>query len=162
MELLDAYQAMGVRLIKLEIQYPLLTPAFHTYLAAHPPPSLPGYNFQRRQLHRYAQQLLQQARRLRSAPVASALWIEHGTLFADYSRHRPTDYFADMRTAGLAATQARYTSEQAAESALIVSQLQPDYYTVLEEPNTQAMNFGYFPGNVPIFDVDGWTTFVHA
>jgi hypothetical protein len=88
------------------------------------------------------------------------LWIEHSTLFGDFSPTPPTGYFADMRTAGLAATQARYTSEGAAEAALIVSQLAPDYYTIADEPTTQNANFGFFPGNVPIFNTAQWGDFV--
>jgi hypothetical protein len=160
-QMLDAYEAMGVRLIKLDVQYPVLTPAFHTYLAAHPPPAVPNYTFTAQNFigtpNSFYNKLVTEIR-----SRGMGVWIEHGTLFADYTPTPATGYFADMRTAGLAATQARYTQERTAESEQIVSQLKPDYYTVLEEPNTADMNFGYFPGNVPIFDPDGWTSFVQS
>jgi hypothetical protein len=34
--------------------------------------------------------------------------------------------------------------------------MEPDYYTILDEPTTQADNFGLFPGSVPIFGPTGW------
>jgi hypothetical protein len=162
LSMLDAYQAMGVKLIKLDVQYPVFTPAFHTYLAAHPPPAIPGYTYSVPNFIGTPNSFYNKlAAEIRSRGLG--LWIEYGTLFADYSPTPPGAYFADMRTAGLAATQARYTSERSAESALIVSQLKPDYFSILEEPDTQAMNFGYFPGQVPIFgDAASWRGFVQS
>jgi hypothetical protein len=158
-EMLDAYEAMGVRLIKLDINYPLLTPAFHTYLQAHPPPAIPNYTLTAANFIGNPNSFYNRlAAEIRSRGLG--LWIEHGTLFADYSPTPPGPYFADMRAAGLPATRTRYTQERSAEAAAIVSQLQPDYFNILEEPNTQNDNFGYFAGQTPLFDPDGWTGYV--
>lgn len=159
--MLDAYEALGVEVIKLEMEYPVQTPMFQSWLSAHPPPGYSPYtatvpNFIGTPTSFYNRL----AAEIRSRGLG--LWIEHGTLFADYSPTPPGAYFADMRTAGQAATQARYTAERSAEAALVVSQLAPDYYTILEEPDTQNDNFGYFPGQMPLFDVAGWTGFVQA
>jgi hypothetical protein len=162
MQQLDAYESMGVTMIKLDVEYPLFTPAFHTYLTAHPPWFLPDYtitvpNFVGAPTSFYNKV----ATEIRSRGMG--IWIEYGTLFQDYSPTPPAGYFAEIRTSGLAASQARYTSERSMETALLVSQLKPDYFTILEEPDTQAMNFGYFPGQVPIFsDVAGWRGVVES
>jgi hypothetical protein len=44
MEQLDAFETMGATLVKLDMQYPVLTPAFHTFLAANPPPAIPVHH----------------------------------------------------------------------------------------------------------------------
>ena len=159
--MLDAYQALGVEVIKIEVDYPVFTPAFQSWLAAHPPAAYNPYtatvpDFLGTPTSFYNEIVAE----IRSRGMG--VWIEHGTLFADYSPTPPGAYFADMRTAGLAATRARYTAERTAEAALLVSQLEPDYFAILEEPATQNDNFGYFPGNVPLFDEAGWLGFVQA
>lgn len=162
LSMLDAYEAMGVGMIKIDVEYPVFTPAFQAYLAAHNPPAIPGYNYIVANFigtpNSFYNKLTTEIR-----SRGMGLWIEYGTLFEDYSPTPPSAYFADMRTAGLAATQVRYTQERSAETALLVQQLQPDYFTILEEPDTQAMNFGYFPGGVPIFsDPASWGNFVDS
>lgn len=159
LDMLDAYEELGVEMIKLDVNYPTLTPAFHTYLQAHPPPAIPNYVYT-------AQHFIGTPNSFYNKLVAEirargmGVWIEHGTLFTDYSPTPPGAYFADMRTAGVAATQARYTQERAQEAATVVSQLQPDYFSILEEPTTQNDNFGYFSGKTPLFDPSGWTGYV--
>jgi hypothetical protein len=157
--MLDAYEALGVSVIKLEMEYPVQTPEFQSWLAAHPPA---GYDPYTATVPDFIGTPTSFYNRLVAEIRARGLvlWIEHGTLFADYSTTPPGAYFADMRTAGQAATRARYTAERSAEAALVVSQLAPDYYTILEEPDTQNDNFGYFAGQAPLFDLAGWTGFV--
>jgi hypothetical protein len=162
LQMLDAYQAMGVTLVKLDVEYPVFTPAFHTYLAAHPPAGIPNYTYSVPNFigtpNSFYNKLVAE---IRSRGLG--VWIEYGTLFAGYTATPATPYFAAMRTAGLAATQVRYTSERDAEAGLLVSQLKPDYFTALEEPTTQEMNFGYFPGNVPIFNTaTEWRDFTQS
>ncbi len=159
--MLDAYEDLGIEVIKLEMEYPVQTPAFQSWLAAHPPA---GYNPYTATVASFIGTPTSFYNRLvdeiRSRGLE--LWIEHGTLFADYSPTPAGAYFADMRTSGIAATRARYTSERSAEAALVVSELEPDYYTILEEPDTQNDNFGYFAGQTPLFDTAGWIGYVEA
>jgi hypothetical protein len=161
LEQLDAYETMGVELVKLDIEYPVLTPSFHTFLAANPPVFYPGYAFTQADFigtpTSFYNRLFDEIR-LRGFDI----WVEHSTLFANYSPTPPGAYFADMRTAGVAATRSRYGQERAAESALIVSELAPDYFTLVEEPQTQNDNFGYFPGPVPLYTEDLWRDFVQG
>lgn len=154
-EMLDAFESMGVTLIKIDVQYPALTPAFHTYLTANPPPYLPGYQFTAGDMIGAPASFYNRLEaEIRGRGMD--LWVEYATLFAGYTITPPTGYFADMRTAGLAATQARYRAERAAEAALIAANIHPDYFTVMEEPTTQEANFGYFPGSVPLHTPAEW------
>jgi hypothetical protein len=160
-EQLDAYQSMGVELVKLDMEYPMLTPAFQTYLAANPPVYFPGYAYTVSDFigtpTSFYNMLFDEIR-----ARGFDIWVEHSTLFASYSPTPPGGYFADMRTAGVAATRARYGMERAAESELIVAELEPDYFTLVEEPQTQNDNFGYFPGPIPLYTEDLWEDFVQA
>jgi len=158
-EMLDAFEAKGVELVKIDLHYPVFTPAFHTYLAAHPPPLIPVYNLTVDSFIGYPNSFYNRL----AAEIDSRgmeLWIEHSTLFDNYTTTPPGPYFADMRTAGVAATRSRYLQERAAEMALIVSELQPEYYSLVDEPTTQNDNFGYFSGGVPILTQDGWRDLV--
>ena len=164
-EMLDAFQAMGVTLVKVDMQYPVLTPAFHDYLTANPPPLVPGYSYTVDNFIGYPASFYSKlAAEIRTRGMG--LWIEHSTLFDDFSPTPPSGYFAGIRALGLATAQARYTAEQQAEAVLIVSELAPDYYTIADEPTTQDANFGYLPGSggsqVPIFTPDEWGAFVQG
>jgi hypothetical protein len=154
-EMLDAFGAMGVELVKLDIQYPLFTPEFHTYLAANDPPLIPNYTLTVEYWvglpNSFYNKVVDEVR-----ARGMGVWIEHSTLFSDLNATPATPYFADMRTAGVTATRDRYLQERTAEFVLIATQLAPDYYTIIDEPTTQDANFGYFPGNVPILTPDGW------
>jgi hypothetical protein len=78
MLMLDRLEGLGVRTIKLEVQYPLFTPAFHTYIAANPPPAIPNYTLT-------AQHYLGTPNSFYNKLVAEVrsrglgLWIEYGT-----------------------------------------------------------------------------------
>ena len=148
MAMLDTYEAMGVEVIKLEVEYPIFTPAFHDWLAANPPPALQPIHRHGRQLHRRPELLLQPSRDgdpvARAGPVDRAQHAIHG-LFAD-AADGLLRRDADRRDSGDAPA---VHDERSAEAALVVSQLAPDYYTILEEPTTQNDNFGYFPGQRP-------------
>jgi hypothetical protein len=154
-EMLDAFEAMGVEVVKLDIQYPLFTPEFHTYLAANDPPLIPNYtltvDYWVGQPASFYNKVVDELR-----ARGLTIWIEHSTLFSDLNATPATPYFADMRSAGVAATRARYMQERIAEFVLIATELEPDYYTLADEPTTQNANFGDFPGNVPILTQDGW------
>jgi hypothetical protein len=158
-EQLDAFDAMGAQLVKVDIEYPVLTPAFHTYLAANPPVYFPGYAYTLADFigapTSFYNRLFDEIRN-RGFDV----WVEHSTLFGSYSPTPPAAYFADMRTAGIAATRARYELERSTEAEMIVSELAPEYFTILEEPSTQNDNFGYFPGPVALYDESGWQDYV--
>jgi hypothetical protein len=155
MEMLDAFEQMGVELVKIDIQYPLFTPAFHSYLAANDPPLIPNYtltvDYWVGQPASFYNKVVDELR-VRGLDI----WIEHSTLFSELNATPAAPYFADMRTAGVAATRERYMQERIAELVLIASELNPDYYTLIDEPTTQNANFGFFPGNVPILTPDGW------
>jgi hypothetical protein len=159
-DMLDAFESMCVELVKLDTHYPVFSPAFHSYLAANPPPLIPGYNLSAQHFlgtpSSFYNRLVTEIR-----SRGMGLWIEHSTLFGDYTPTPPAGYFAEMRSAGPAAARARYTAERSAESAAIVAELAPDYYTVLEEPETQNANFGDFTSPPePLFDAAGWEVFV--
>ncbi len=160
-EMLDAFEAMGVGLVKVDIQYPVFTPAFHTYLAANPPPLVPVYNFTVDNFighpNSFYNKLVDEIR-----GRGMGLWIEHSTLFGEWSSTPPAGYFADMRSLGVPAARARYLQERAAEMVLIEMELHPDYYSLVDEPTTQNDNFGYFPGNIPILTQDGWRDLVQS
>ena len=159
--MLDIYEAIGVEVIKLEVHYPVFTQAFHDYLAAHPPPAINPYTATVDNFIGHPNSFFNRiAAEIRSRGLG--LWIEHGTLFPDYSPTPPAGYFAEMRAAGVTAARQRYSDERSAEAALVVSQLAPDYYTILEEPETQNDNFGNFPGNVPLYSPTQWRDFVQA
>jgi len=159
--MLDAFEVMGVELVKIDTHYPVFTPAFHTYLLANPPPLVPNYVYTVDNFIGYAASFYNKlADEIRARGMG--LWIEHSTLFNDWSTTPPGDYFADIRAAGVAPARARYLQERAAETVLIVSELSPDYYTLVDEPTTQNDNFGYFPGGVPILTHDGWRDLVQT
>jgi hypothetical protein len=159
--MLDAYEAMGVEVVKLEVHYPLFTQAFHNYLAANPPPNYNPYNADVDDFIGQPTSFFNRiAAEIRSRGLG--LWIEHGTIFPDYSPTPPMGYFNQIRALGLSAARQRYSDERSAEAALVVSQLAPDHYTILEEPDTQNGNFGYFPGNVPLNGPNEWQNFVEA
>jgi hypothetical protein len=154
-EMLDAFQAMGVGLVKLDVHYPVFTLAFHAYLAANPPPLLPGYNYSVDNFIGYPNSFYNKlADEIRARGMG--IWLEHSTLFTDWSSTPPTGYFAEIRSLGVAAARARYMQERAAEMVLVASELTPDYYSLVDEPTTQNANFGYFSGGVPILTQDGW------
>jgi hypothetical protein len=159
LEMLDAFEAMGVQLVKLDVQYPLFTPEFHAYLAANDPPLIPDYDLTVDYWVGYPSSFYNKvADEIRSRGMG--LWIEHSTLFPDLNATPAPPYFADMRTEGVSAARDRYVQERRAEFVLIASQLAPDHYTLVDEPTTQNANFGYFPGNVPILTPDGWRDLV--
>lgn len=154
-EMLDAFQAMGVGLVKMDIHYPVFTPAFHTYLTANPPPLIPGYSFSVDNFIGYPNSFYNKlVDEIRARGMG--VWLEHSTLFNDWSPTPPAAYFAGIQSLGVAAGRARYMQERAAEAVLVASELTPDYYTLVDEPTTQNANFGYFPGAVPILTQDGW------
>jgi hypothetical protein len=161
LEQLDAYEEMGVELVKLDMEYPVLTPAFHTFLAANPPVFYPDYAYTVSDFigtpTSFYNRLFDEIR-----DRGFDIWVEHSSLFASYSPTPPTAYFADMRTAGVAATRSRYGQERAIEEQMIVAELAPDYFTLVEEPETQNDNFGYFPGPIPLYTEDLWRDFVQG
>lgn len=154
-EMLDAFEAMGVELVKIDLHYPVFTPAFHAYLAANPPPLVPGYSYNVDNFIGYPNSFYNKlAAEIRGRGMG--MWIEHSTLFGDWSATPPAGYFAEIRALGVTSARARYAQERAAEAVLIASALEPDYYTLVDEPTTQTANFGYFAGGVPILTPDGW------
>lgn len=88
LEMLDAYEAMGVEMIKIDLNYPVLTPAFHTFLQANPPPLVPNYVYTAQNFIGTPNSFYNKlAAEIRSRGLG--LWIEHGTLFANYSPTPP-------------------------------------------------------------------------
>lgn len=156
---LNAFEAMGVRTVKVEVQYPTLTQAFHDYLAANPPAGMGSYAFRADHFigtpSSFYNRLAQEIR-----GRGMDLWVEHATIFAAYSPTPPTGYFAEMRSAGLRACRVRYLDERSAEVVAIVANMSPRYLTLVPEPNTQNMNFGYFPGGIPLYTPDLWRDYV--
>jgi hypothetical protein len=73
-----------VELIKMDMQYPVLTPAFHTYLAANPPPAIPNYTIN---LSHFIGTPTSFYNRLADEIHGRGLdlWIEHSTLFGDFT-----------------------------------------------------------------------------
>jgi len=160
--MLDTYQAMGVELIKLEIQYPILTPGFHSYLSAHPPEGMSSYDATVDNFIGYPNSFYNKlTREIRSRGMA--IWVEHGTIFSAFTPTPPDDYFQTMRDQGIDACRLRHRIERAAEAVLIATEIQPDYLTLITEPETQNANFGFFNENgglVKLYDVEDWVAYV--
>ena len=99
-EQLDAFEAMGVQTVKVDIHYPVVTPEFHTYLAAHPPPAIPNYTVTNAHFIGTPTSFYNKlADEIDSRGLD--LWVKHSTLFQDFSPTPPAGYFAEMRAAGL-------------------------------------------------------------
>lgn len=108
--LLDRFQAMGIRGVKLSVQYPLLTPNFPN----------------RDQYIEFYKQVMNELRK-RNFVVT----IQQSVLFAG------TNYTTlPIRYTGL--TFDRFKSENRQMTQTIIEQLHPDYLTVVGEPDTAA------------------------
>lgn len=113
---LDAFQALGVRGVKVAVKYPILVPAF--------PRSTEYLEFYKRlsaELKRRNLKFLAQMTAAFREPVFSQVPV--------------APYYAGM-------TQERYRREKRQQAELIIRELRPDYLTLENEPQTQAQNLG--------------------
>ncbi|MEA3337294.1 MAG: IPT/TIG domain-containing protein [Chloroflexota bacterium] len=136
---LDSLTEMGVNTIAINIAYPLLTPAFHTYLNSQ------NSNYDKTvadYIDFYAEVIA------RTRARGLAVHIEHGIIFGDFAVVDPRFYFDTIRVFGPTVARQRHNQERAQESYLILTQLAPDYLTLLEEPGTLNAAFGLIDGEV--------------
>jgi hypothetical protein len=147
---LDALVALGADAAKLDIHYPLLTRAFHDYLT------------ERNSAYTAtADDFLAFFRAVAAAARERGLkvFVDHSSLFPSYTAMDASGYYASIKAAGAAEARRRYRDERAAEAALIATELAPDRFTLLDEPNTQNANFGPVAGT-PLFSPSGWQDYV--
>ena len=111
---LDRLKDLGVQGVALSIQYPLLTQSF--------PRSIEYRDFYRR--------VAQEVRRRNLALI-----VEIGTMFREPE-------FSSIRVDYSGLTMARFNSGLREMAETIIEDLQPDYLTLLTEPDTQAQNTG--------------------
>ncbi len=107
---LDALQRVGVQLVTLEVCYPLLSDQFHD-----PRPTLEHY-----------------------ANLANAVRLRGMQLLVRSRALAPTDGSIVARRSYLRLGKQRYFSERYAEAKSIVLALQPDYLTLVAEPQHDA------------------------
>ena len=136
---LDRLTEMGVSTIKMDITYPLLTPAFHAYLSsvdsgyAH---TVEDY------LDFYATAVAEiRARGLQ-------VHIEHVITLSDFATVDPHPYFDTIRAMEPSSARLRHKEERAQESSRIITELAPDSLTLLVEPETTNEAFGLIHGDV--------------
>ena len=163
LEMLDAYEAMGVEMIKIDVKYPVLTPAFHTYLRGATRLRWCRITFATAaELHRRRRTASITSWRRRSARAGWGCGSSTGRCSGTTRRRRRAGYFADMRTAGIAATQARYTAERvggvgadrvAAEAGLLRGPRGAD---------DAGRQLRVLPGAGADVRPAGWTAYVHA
>ena len=139
LEMLDAFQRMGVTVVKIDITYPLLTPAFHQWIHAH----VPQYTLTARQyLNRYRDAVEA------IHALGMSVLMEHSSLFrGGFASLDPSGYYASIAALGPEAARQRYGAERAAEALAISSEVKPDRLTLLDEPDTQNANFGPVGGH---------------
>jgi len=111
---LDRLKGLGVQCVALSIQYPLLTQSF--------PRSIEYRNFYRRVALEVRRRNLD-------------LIVEIGTMFREPE-------FSSIRVDYSGLTMARFNSGLREMAETIIEDLQPDYLTLLTEPDTQAQNTG--------------------
>ena len=147
---LDSLTEMGVGGIRVDITYPLLTPAFHDYKASIDPNYINSVD-----------DYLSFYQNVFAAIRARGLTIhvEHDSILADFSSLNPREYFDLFRAEGAISTRERYRVERAGELHTIVTQLKPDYLTVLSEPGTQNVVFGAIHNEV-LYTPQGWKDYL--
>lgn len=152
-ECLDAFATMGISTVKIDITYPMLSPAFHDHLAS----IIPDYTATDDDVLAFYSDV---ARDIRSRGFG--LHVEHSTMLAGYTVTDPTSYFDEIRALGATAARQRYEDERAAEAARIVGAVSPDRLTLLDEPETQNRAFGLV-GSTKLYTPEQWEAYVrHA
>lgn len=134
---LDHLAALGVGIIRLDIVYPLLTPSFHTFQAGRDS-SYTATAGDYLAFYRRVVELI----RSRGLQVH----IEHSNMFFTVATLNPAPYYATVKAPGPNKARQRYRDERAAEALLLLTELAPDYLTLLTEPDTDNMNLGRVDG----------------
>lgn len=115
---LDALKRVGAQVVVLEVCYPLLTPAFQD-----PRPAL--------------ENLANLANEVRLRDMA--LLVDHRVLPAAHPAVQARRYYDGM-------TRARYFAERLEEARAVILALQPDYLTLVSQPEIAPGNFRITPG----------------
>ncbi|MCB0001544.1 MAG: IPT/TIG domain-containing protein [Anaerolineae bacterium] len=147
---LDRLTEMGVNSVGINIGYPLLTPAFHTYL--HSVNS--SYTWTVDDYIDFYVQVIAKAR-ARGLKVH----IEQGVMLRDFASVNPHPYFDMIRALEPTAARQRYWQEMAQESYLIVTELAPDSLSLVGEPETANEAIGLIQGE-PLATPTQWRDYV--
>jgi hypothetical protein len=149
----DCYHELGIQVLKLDITYPLLTAAFHQNLA-----NQPGYGWYAGiGVTNYLEVYSQLVARARS--YGMRILVEHSSLIPSYAVMDPAFYYDEIRALGAALGRQRYRAERGAECQIIMDRLQPDYFSIVLEPDAQNTHFGNF-GQQPLMFPAEWQSYV--
>ncbi|MFN2169118.1 MAG: hypothetical protein ACK2U9_23030, partial [Anaerolineae bacterium] len=147
---LDRLAEIGVSVIRVDIGYPFLTPAFHTLLSSIDP----SYTYT---ADDYLAFYAGAVTKIRARGFQ--VHIEHDAILDGLAVTSPRPYFDMIRALDPAAARERYRQERAAEARLILTQLAPDYFTLLTEPETANDTFGTIDGQV-LFTPEEWQDYL--
>lgn len=147
---LEALNKLGVTVMRLEVEYPLFTPAFHSFLNSHNA----SYTYTANDYLQFYKNVVAAAR-----AYGFKIHIEHAFLFSGSSVIDPAWYFSTIKALGPNNARIRVAVENAAETKLIVTELQPDYLTLLSEPDTQNGLFGLIQGQV-LYTPQQWKAYL--
>lgn len=147
---LDHLAQLGVDVIRLDIVYPLLTPSFHAFEASRDS----SYTTAAEDYLAFYRSVVGMIR-ARGLQVH----IEHSNIFGTISMLNPTPYYASLKALGVDEARQRYRQERAAEARLLLTELAPDYLTLLTEPDTDNANFGRVDGAV-LYTPAQWQDYV--
>lgn len=153
LDMLDAFERMGVTVVKVDITYPMLTPAFHQAIHG----VFPSYTLT-------AEDFIARYRDVADAVHARGmtLLVEHSSLFrGGWAVLDPTGYYASIAALGAEQARQRYGSEHTAEALAIAADIQADWITLLDEPDTQNANFGLVDDQ-PLFTPAAWIDLVRS
>ncbi len=147
---LDRLTEMGVDTISLSIGYPLLTPAFHTWLH-----SVNGnYNYTVADYINFYATAIAKIR-ARGLQVN----VEHVIMLPGFSSVSPTPYFNSIRALEPSQARQRHRDERAQEDLLILTALAPDSLTLIGEPETTNEAFGTIQGE-PLATPTQWRDYL--
>jgi hypothetical protein len=147
---LDHLAALGVEIIRLDITYPLLTPGLHTFQAGRDS----SYTATADDYLAFYRSVVEMIR-----GRGLQVHIEHSNMFTTVATLNPAPYYATFRALSADESRQRYREERAAEARLLLTELAPDYLTLLTEPDTDNMNFGRVNG-AALYSPAQWQAYV--
>lgn len=150
--LLDAFQWMGVDMVKVDITYPMLTEPFHQFLRARDP----SYAGRATDYINFYKTVATEAR-----TRGLGLLVEHSSLIPTFTGFEVGAYYNEVKSGGGAAARQRYRDERIAEAETIARELDPAYLSLLLEPETQNQNFGLV-GGTRLYTPELWQAFLEV
>ena len=153
-QMLDAFVEMGVDVVKIEVMYPLLTEGFHDSLRAHPellPAEIEDYQAT---VQDYVDFYTEVGTMIRERNME--IMLGHANMFPSMASSDPSIYYEEVKATG---GRDRFRDERLAEALRYLEILQPEYFTILEEPDVQNIQFGLIEGEF-LYDEQGWVDYV--